>query len=147
MQNSTDYTLESTLPASEEAERSILGAILLDNTAYAQASTLRPDDFSLDAHRRIYSRMAELAAASQPIDTVTITESLARHREVEAIGGIVYLTGLTDGLPRRPNIGQYVKTVREKWALRQLIHACNSAIGRAAEQTDPAEDILADAAN
>jgi hypothetical protein len=147
MQNSTDYSLESTLPASVDAERSILGAILLDNAAYAQASNLRPDDFSLDAHRRIYSRMVELAKTSRPIDTVTLTEELARRREVEAIGGIAYLAGLTDGLPRRPNIGHYVKIVRDKWALRQLIHACNSAINRAAEQTDPAEDILADAAN
>jgi replicative DNA helicase len=58
----TDYNIASTLPANVEAERSILGAILLDNLAYNQAAEhLRPDDFSLDSHRRIYSRMVDLA--------------------------------------------------------------------------------------
>ena len=138
-----DYTLESTLPASVDAERSILGAILLDNFAYNQAAEhLRPDDFALDAHRRIYSRMVDLAETSRPIDTVTLTEELARRREVEAVGGVAYLTSLTDGLPRRPNIEHYVKIVRDKALLRGLIHAANTAIARAAEQSDPAEEIL-----
>ncbi len=138
-----DYTLESTLPASVDAERSILGAILLDNFAYNQAAEhLRPDDFALDAHRRIYSRMVDLAETSRPIDTVTLTEELARRREVEAIGGVAYITSLTDGLPRRPNIEHYVKIVRDKALLRGLIHAANTAIARAAEQSDPAEEIL-----
>src|SRR5579864_6930279 len=115
----TDYTLESTLPASVDAERSILGAILLDNFAYNQAAEhLRADDFALDSHRRIYSRMVDLAETSRPIDTVTLTEELARRREVEAVGGVAYLTSLTDGLPRRPNIEHYVKIVRDKALLR-----------------------------
>src|SRR5690348_1458398 len=139
----TEYTLESTLPASVDAERSILGAILLDNFAYNQAAEhLRADDFALDSHRRIYSRMVDLAETSRPIDTVTLTEELARRREVEAVGGVAYLTSLTDGLPRRPNIEHYVKIVRDKALLRGLIHAANTAIARAAEQSDPAEEIL-----
>ena len=65
----TDYNIASSLPANVEAERSILGAILLDNLAYNQAAEhLRPDDFSLDSHRRIYSRMVDLAESSRPID-------------------------------------------------------------------------------
>src|SRR5579872_1105773 len=120
------YTLESVLPASVDAERSVLGAILLDNAALAQTSNLRRDDFSLDSHQRIFARMTELAGSSRPIDTVTLTEELARRREVEAIGGVAYLTSLTDGLPRRPNIEHYVKIIRDKTGLRQLIDACNS---------------------
>src|SRR5919108_2456828 len=97
-----DYSLENTLPASADAERSILGAILLDNFAYNQAAEhLRVDDFSLDAHRRIYGRMVDLAESSQPIDIITLSEELTRRREVEAGGGLAYLTSLTDGLPRR----------------------------------------------
>lgn len=141
----SNYTLESTLPASVDAERSILGAVLLDNGALAQASGICPDDFSLDAHRRIYSRMGELAAGSRPIDTVTLTEELARRREIEAVGGVAYLTSLTDGLPHRASIAHYVQMVRDKAALRRLIHTCNSAIARAAEQCDPVNVILADA--
>src|SRR5205823_11647287 len=101
----TDYSLESSLPASIDAERSILGAILLDNFAYNQAAeSLRPDDFALDAHRRIYSRMLDLAESNRPIDLVTLAEELSRRREVEAVGGVAYLSSLTDGLPHRPNI-------------------------------------------
>ncbi len=139
----TEYSLESSLPASVDAERSILGAILLDNFAYNQAAeSLRADDFALDAHRRIYTRMVDLAESSRPIDIITLSEELARRREVEAVGGVAYLTSLTDGLPRRPNIEQYVRIVRDKALLRGLIHAANSAIVRAAEQADPAEEIL-----
>jgi len=138
----TDYTVES-LPASVDAERAILGAVLLDNFAFNQAAEwLRADDFSLDAHRRIYSRMCELSEASKQIDTITLCEELARRREVEEVGGVAYLSSLTDGLPRRPNIEHYVKIVRDKALLRGLIHTANTAIARAAEQADPAEEIL-----
>ncbi|MGH9650246.1 MAG: DnaB-like helicase N-terminal domain-containing protein, partial [Terriglobales bacterium] len=101
----TDYSLDRGLPASVEAERSVLGAILLDNFAYNQAAEapLHPEDFSLDSHRRIYARMAELSESSRPIDLITLTEELGRHKEVEAVGGVAYITSLTDGVPRRPN--------------------------------------------
>src|SRR5437868_7899057 len=139
----TEYSLESSLPASIDAERSILGAILLDNFAYNQAAEhLRPYDFALDSHRRIYSRIVDLAETSRPIDLITLSEELSRRREVKAVGGVAYPTSLTDGLPRRPNIEHYVKIVRDKALLRGLIHAANSAIARAAEQADPAEEIL-----
>src|SRR5690348_9485136 len=138
-----DYTLESTLPASVDAERSILGAILLDNFAYNQAAEhLRPDDLALDAHRRIYAGMVDLAETSRPIDTVTLTEELARRREVEAVGGVAYLTSLTDGLPRVKNIEHYVKIVKDKALLRGLIHAASAAIQKAYEQDAPAEEII-----
>jgi replicative DNA helicase len=139
----TEYSIGSALPASLDAERSILGAILLDNFSYNQAAeSLKPDDFALDAHRRIYSRMVDLAESSRPVDIVTLREELTRRREVEAVGGVAYLTSLTDGLPRRPNIEHYVRIVRDKALLRGLIHTSNTAIARAAEQADPAEEIL-----
>ena len=142
----TDYNLASTLPANVEAERSILGAILLDNLAYNQAAEhLRADDFSLDSHRRIYSRMVDLAESSRPIDMITLVEELDRRKELEAIGDVGYISGLVDGVPDRPSIEHYIKIVRDKALLRGLIHAANSAIAKAAEQSDPAEDILNEA--
>ncbi len=139
----TDLSLERGLPASPDAERSILGAILLDNFAYNQAAeTLKPDDFSLDAHRRIYTRMVELQEANRPIDLITLTEELARKKEVEAIGGVAYLASLTDGVPRRPNIEHYVRIVRDKALLRQLINAAQNAMTQAIDQSDTAEEIL-----
>jgi replicative DNA helicase len=142
----TDYSLARTLPANVQAERSILGAILLDNLAYHQAAEhLKADDFSLDSHRRIYSRMVDLAESSRPIDMITLVEELERRKELEAIGDVGYISGLVDGVPDRPSIEHYIKIVRDKALLRGLIHAANAAITRAAEQSDPAEEILNDA--
>jgi replicative DNA helicase len=142
----TDYSLAHSLPANVEAERSILGAILLDNLAYHQAAEhLKPEDFSLDSHRRVYSRMMDLAESSRPIDMITLVEELERRKELEAIGDVGYISGLVDGVPDRPSIEHYIKIVRDKALLRGLIHAANAAITRAAEQSDPAEEILNDA--
>jgi len=139
----TNYSPASTLPANIDAERSILGAILLDNFAYNEAAEhLKADDFSLDAHRRIYSRMMDLAESSRPIDLVTLAEELDRHRELQSIGDVSYLSALLDGIPDRPSIEHYVTIVRDKAMLRNLIHAANTAIARATEQADPASEIL-----
>jgi replicative DNA helicase len=136
-------TLEGAMPASMEAERAILGAVLLDNSAYNQAAeSLHADDFSLDSHRRIYLRMAELAESGRPVDFVTLTEQLGQHKEIEAVGGVVYVTSLTDGLPRVKNIEQYVQIVKDKALLRALIHASSSAIQQAYDQSAPAEEII-----
>ncbi len=138
----TDYRLDR-LPANEDAERAILGAILLDNQAYPQAAEfLRAGDFSLDSHRRIYLRMTELSESGRPIDYVTLTEQLGQHNEIESVGGTVYVMSLTDGLPRVKNIDQYVRIVKDKALLRGLIHAATSAIEKAYDQDAPAEEIV-----
>ena len=140
----TDYPI-STLPANVEAERSILGAIMLDNLAFNQAAEhLKPEDFSLDSHRRIYSRMVDLQESSRPIDIITLVEELDRNKELQSVGDAGYVSSLLDGVPDRPSIEHYVKIVRDKALLRGLIHAANSAIARAAEQSDLAEEILND---
>src|ERR1700749_188217 len=96
MASISDVSLERGLPASVEAERSILGAILLDNHAYNEAAEkLRAEDFSLDSHRRIYSRMAELIDGHRAVDIVTLAEELGRREEVEAVGGGGSLPALT----------------------------------------------------
>jgi replicative DNA helicase len=142
----TDYSLAHTLPANVEAERSILGAILLDNLSYNQAAEhLKPEDFSLDSHRRIYTRMVDLAESSRPIDMITLVEELDRRKELEAIGDVGYVSGLLDGVPDRPSIEHYIKIVRDKALLRGLIHVANAAIARASDQSDLAEEVLNDA--
>src|SRR5947209_83195 len=138
-----DYHLDRALPVSVEAERAILGAILLDNSTYSQAAEmLQADDFCLDSHRRIYMRMMELGESSRPIDYVTLTEQLGQNKEIEAVGGSAYVMSLTDGLPRVRNIEHYVKIVKDKALLRGLIHAATSAIQKAYEQDAPAEEII-----
>jgi len=139
----SDVSLDRGLPASVEAERSILGAILLDNYSYNEAAEkLSAEDFFLDSHRRIYSRMAELIDARRAVDIVTLVEELARRKEVEAVGGVAYLASLTEGLPRRPSIEEYVRIVKDKSLARQLIIICNTAITRAADQSDEALVVL-----
>ena len=134
------------MPANVEAERSILGAILLDNLSYNQAAEhLKPEDFSLDSHRRIYTRMVDLAESSRPIDMITLVEELDRRKELESIGDVGYVSGLLDGVPDRPSIEHYIKIVRDKALLRGLIHVANAAIARASDQSDLAEEVLNDA--
>src|SRR5438132_326415 len=107
-----DSTLVKGMPSNVEAERSVLGAILLDNSAYNQAAAqLRPDDFSLDSHRRIFLRMNDMAERSRAVDLVTLSEELMRNNELESVGGATYISSLTDGLPRLANIEHYTKIV------------------------------------
>jgi replicative DNA helicase len=139
MASLSEVSMDRGMPASVEAERSILGAILLDNVSYDEAAAkLRADDFSLDSHRRIYSRMAELIDAHRAVDIVTLAEELAKRKEVEAVGGVAYLASLTEGLPRRPSIEEYVRIVKDKSLSRQLISICSTAITRAADQSEEA---------
>src|SRR5262249_38008947 len=106
---------------------------------------LKPEDFSLDSHRRIYSRMVDLAESARAIDLITLVEELDRRKELEAIGDVGDVSGLLDGGPDRPSIAHYIRILRDKALLRGWIHASNAAIARAADQSDPAEEILNDA--
>ena len=136
-------TLDTGLPANIDAEKTILGAILLDNAAHSEAAEkIDADDFSLDSHRRIYMRMSELIDAQRPVDIVTLANELARYKEVEAVGGVAYLASLTEGLPRRPVIEEYIRIVKDKSLLRKLMLICSSAIARAADQSEDAIGVL-----
>ncbi|MCU1313055.1 MAG: Replicative helicase, partial [Acidobacteriaceae bacterium] len=139
-----DIALERGMPASPDAERSILGAILLENAHYHEAAEkkLTADDFSLDSHRRIFGRMDELIGAGRHVDLVTLVEELARRKEVESVGGVAYIASLTEGLPRRISIEEYVRIVKDKSLLRQLIHVCNTAMTQAVDQSEDALEVL-----
>jgi replicative DNA helicase len=138
-----DLTLDSGLPANIDAEKTILGAILLDNAAHSEAAErIEPDDFSLDSHRRIFMRMSELMDAQRAVDIVTLSHELARYKEIEAVGGVAYLASLTEGLPRRPVIEEYIRIVKDKSLLRKLMLICSSAIARAADQSEDAIGVL-----
>lgn len=138
-----DSTLVKSLPSNVDAERSVLGAILLDNSAYNQAAAvLTSEDFSLDSHRRLFLRITDLSEHSRPIDLVTLSEELMRHNEMEAVGGAGYVSSLTDGLPRLSNIEHYAKIVKDKSLLRRLIHVSSSITARCLEGSEEAEEIL-----
>ncbi len=143
MAAASSFTLDAGLPSNADAERTILGAILLDNALLAEAQEkLVAEDFSLDSHQRIFLRMAELSAEGHAIDLVTLAEMLGRNKEVESVGGVAYLASLTEGLPRRPILEEYIRIVKDKSLLRQLMLICSAAIARAADQSEPALDVL-----
>src|SRR5580658_9314386 len=140
-----DILTDAGLPANIDAEKTILGAILLDNAAHAEAAErLEPDDFSLDSHRRIYQRMSELINSERAVDIVTLANELSRYKEVESVGGVAYLASLTEGLPRRPVIEEYIRIVKDKSLLRKLMGICSMAIARAADQSESAIGVLDD---
>ena len=122
---------EPEVPANTDAERVLLGAVLLDNAAYEQTTVLEACDFSLESHSRIYLRMGELLDRDEAVDIVTLVEELRHLKELESIGGAAYLCSLTEGLPRRPSVKDYVRIVKAKSLLRQLIGVCSSAIEKA----------------
>jgi replicative DNA helicase len=139
-------TVERTLPHNLEAERSVLGAILIDNEAFnVAASVIDARAFFRDAHRRIFDRMVALAERSQPIDLVTLREELERSGEVEEVGGPAYIASLVDGVPRATNIEYYAKIVKEKATLRSLIYSANKILSNAYEADQEADLILDEA--
>jgi replicative DNA helicase len=87
-------------------------------------------------------RMSELIDAQRAVDIVTLANELARYKEVEAVGGVAYLASLTEGLPRRPVIEEYIRIVKDKSLLRKLMLICSSAIARAADQSEDAIGVL-----
>jgi replicative DNA helicase len=138
-----DISLEKTLPNNLEAERSVLGAILLDDKAFLSAfESLKPEDFYIESHRKIFGRMIHLINVSRPIDLITLKEELQKANELEAAGGAAYLAGLTDGLPRALNLEHYSAIVKEKSTLRRLIRASNEIMARSYRDEDTADEIL-----
>jgi len=136
-------SLDAGLPANIDAEKTILGAILLDNAAHSEAAErLEPDDFSLDSHKRIFVRMSELMNEQRAVDIVTLSNELARAKEIEAVGGVAYLASLTEGLPIRPVIEDYIRIVKDKSLLRKLMLICSAAIARAADQSETALEVI-----
>ena len=138
-----DTAIERPLPNNLEAERSILGAILLDNHALnAAIEKIRSEDFFLSQHRQIFERMIQLGEKQQAIDVVTLMEDLSRRGELEAAGGIAYLSQLADGLPRVTNVEHYARIVKEKAVLRSLIFSASAIQEQALAAGDDADVIL-----
>ncbi len=137
---------QAVMPASLPAETAILGAILLDKRHYHEAAVgVEAADFYLDSHRRIFGSMAALMRLGHSVDIVTLAEQLQRQKELSLVGGVVYLAALTEGLPRRLSIDDYVRIVKDKSLLRQTIVESQRVRTLAGDQSDTAADVLAEA--
>ena len=137
---------ERKMPHSLDAERSVLGAILSDNSQLELlAEKLKPSEFFLDTHRRVYELMIQMREAATPIDTLTLMDKLTAVGELETVGGIAYLDQLGDSAIDRFHTEHYAKIIREKAALRQIIHTCHSIQEASFEETEEPSKIIASA--
>src|SRR6478609_3977450 len=135
--------LERPLPSSEDSERVILGAILLDNALITQAiEHLKPEDFYSPLNRRVYNSMISLFEQAKQIDPILIIEEMKKDGPVEAIGGVSTIANLTFGLPHFSNLAEYVKVVKDKSLVRTLIRTCNQITSEALAEEDDAEVVL-----
>src|SRR5438874_599504 len=134
---------ERTLPHNLEAERSVLGAILLHDDAFNLAAELVDShDFFRDAHRRIFDKMVRLSERGDAIDLVTLKEELGRAGELDEVGGPAYIAALVDGVPRSTNVEHYARIIKEKATLRHLIFSANKILATAYEDGEDADVIL-----
>ncbi|HEV3217842.1 MAG TPA: replicative DNA helicase [Vicinamibacterales bacterium] len=134
------------LPHNLEAERSVLGAILIHNEAFnSAAEVVNPRDFYRDAHRRIFEKMVQLSERGDAIDFITLKEELSRSGELDEVGGPAYIAALVDGLPHATNIEYYARIVREKSTLRNLIFSANKILANAYEAEQEPNQILDEA--
>lgn len=138
---------ERALPANLDAERFILGSILLcGNETFAGCeAVLSPDDFSLESHRRIYTAMKDLESAGLTIGRVELANELIKRSQLESIGGLGYLSDLDTGIPQLSSIDSYISIVREKSTLRQICYAAQSLMNRAMSAQDDPGDIIGSA--
>ena len=136
-------TLERPLPHNVDAEKSVLGSILVNNeNYYSVVEHLKQDDFYLEAHRIIFRKISEIVNESKAVDLITFQDWLERDSLLESAGGIAYLASLMDGIPHLVNIEHYIQIIREKSLFRQMIHSTNRIMAECFEQAEPAEEVL-----
>jgi replicative DNA helicase len=138
-----DVSLDRQMPQSPDAERAVLGAILINNHAfYRIIGTIDTEDFFRDAHRTIFATMRRMAERSQEIEALTLKEELAKHAQLEQVGGIGYLASLMDVVPDVANVERYAHIVKEKSMLRRLIVMGNSVMRAALDSPSEPGDVL-----
>jgi replicative DNA helicase len=135
-------------PHSLDAEKSVLGAMLLDQELAVEAlDGLNTNDFFDRKHRRIFQACRDLDSKNSVMDMVTVGEELSRKKTLEEAGGIEYIASLTDDIPLLSNVLQYIKIIKDKAMLRQLIKVSRENINEVLEGTDDVENVLDAAAS
>ena len=139
------FAHERGLPANIDAEKFILGSIMLDDIRFPEvAGVLREDDFALEKHRRIFARMIDLRARSERVDRVTVANELIRREELESVDGLAYLISLDDGLPFISNLDSYIRIIRDKATLRRIAMASQHLMNRALVAEEDPSAIIED---
>lgn len=145
--HSTEKLLGKNLPYSQEAERAVLGALLLnDEYVHQVADSLFANDFYQNAHKTIYQAVIDLSQNHKRIDLVTLQNELEKKGVLEEVGGIMYLISLQEDIPAIGLVTQHAQIVKEKSVLRQLISSATEIISNCYEQNDQEIDAVLDAA-
>jgi replicative DNA helicase len=127
-------TDDRVLPHDLDAERCVLGAMMIDRDAYlVAAQCVEERDFFRDAHRRVFLACTALHERGSELDLITIKDELARRGELDECGGPAYISALTDGIPRASNVEHYAKIVREHATRRNVIHEARRVLADAYE--------------
>jgi replicative DNA helicase len=130
-------------PQDIEAERSVLGGVLLTNDALLDVlEIVKPEDFYRDPHRRIFVAMQELSLRNEPIDVITLGDELKKRGDLEAVGGPAYIASLDASVPATANLARYAKIVRDKALARRLIEAAHGIAREGYEQLGDVDDLL-----
>jgi replicative DNA helicase len=138
-------SIDRGLPQNLEAERALLGSVLLDNSALNVAlESLSKEDFFSDSHRIMFEKMVAISERNRTIDLVTLAEELSRDGVLEKTGGAAYLSALTDGVPlgTSANIAEYARIIKEKSIVRKLINASHNVIARCLESSEEPEALI-----
>ncbi|MFO7570580.1 MAG: replicative DNA helicase [Smithellaceae bacterium] len=138
-----DPSLYKLPPQNVEAEQSILGGILLENSAInAAMEILSRDDFYSEAHRKIFAAIMEMNEHNEPVDLITLSNTLRDKNTLDSVGGTAYLASLVDNVPSAANVANYAKIVKEKSILRGLIGSATQIINSCYESGSDVDQVL-----
>ena len=131
------------LPQSIEAEQCVLGSMITDKNAIAEAiEKLEEEDFYRDGHKVIFKTISEMFKDDMPVDLVTLLERLKATEKLEKAGGVTYVSELGSSLLTTINLSAYIKIVKEKSILRKLIKASTSIIEDSYNKQGEVENVL-----
>jgi len=135
--------LEKIPPQNIEAEKALLGCMLIDEDARIKVfETVKKDFFYAPAHQQIFSSMVKLFERNERCDLITLTNQLKLDGKLEEIGGIEYLTEIAEFVPTAAHIDEYIKIVKDKYILRSLISNATQIISEASSEPDDVEELL-----
>lgn len=141
----TDQLVGKRLPSTIEAERAVLGALLLNDTYINQiAEQLTAEDFYSMPHKLIYQAILDIAQQHKRLDLVTLQDELSKRGHLESIGGILFLVSLQEDIPAVGLIDQHATIIKEKAVLRQLINSASTIINNCYTQNDKGIDAVLD---
>ena len=147
MANEDDYATEVRLPADINCERVVLGALIADNEIFFDdALDLKAEYFYLDSHRKIFESINEilfgLVEGVRHVDDMTLAEDLRRRKWLDSVGGLTYISGLSEGIYRNIKVEAHVRIIREKASLRKLGAIFSSGATRSRDQSESSTVIL-----